>query len=91
MRNTGTSSSASEQIQINVNGEECKTHARTLEALLASLDFSKIRVATAVNGEFVPAAGARISAAFFWRQASRSYPLDRAVRILPRPTAYHPS
>jgi sulfur carrier protein len=53
---TGTSSSAPEQIQINVNGEECRTHARTLEALLTSLDFSKIRVATAVNGEFVPAA-----------------------------------
>ncbi len=50
------SNSAPERIQINVNGEQCWTQAPTLEDLLASLDFSKIRVATAVNGDFIPAA-----------------------------------
>ena len=55
MSRTGICSSAGEKIQINVNGEECSTQARTLEALLISLEFTKIRVATAINGEFVPA------------------------------------
>ena len=56
MPSTGISNSAPERIQINVNGEQCWTHAPTLEELLALLDFSKIRVATAVNGDFIPAA-----------------------------------
>lgn len=56
MPSTGISNSAPERIQINVNGEQCWTQAPTLEELLALLDFSKIRVATAVNGDFIPAA-----------------------------------
>ena len=47
---------------IIVNGESREVDAATLEALLKALGFEGAVVATAINGEFVPA-GARDSAA----------------------------
>ena len=49
---------AGSQLLLRVNGEQTKTNASTLDALLADLDYGARRVATAVNGTFVPA-GAR--------------------------------
>jgi sulfur carrier protein len=43
-------------IKIRVNGEDATTAARTLEDLLVASGFGVLRVATAVNGYFVPAA-----------------------------------
>jgi sulfur carrier protein len=37
-----------------VNGEALVTHAQTLADLIATEDFGETRVATAVNGAFVP-------------------------------------
>lgn len=48
----------SQMIKISVNGQSRETGAETLAALIAELDFANLRVATAMNGEFVPA-GAR--------------------------------
>jgi sulfur carrier protein len=42
-------------LKITVNGEERVTMARTLEELCRELDLGEMRVATARNGEFVPA------------------------------------
>jgi sulfur carrier protein len=49
-------------LKITVNGEERQTEARTLDELCRELGFGEARVATARNGEFVPAS-ARSSAA----------------------------
>ena len=38
-----------------VNGEQTKLAAGNLAAALIALDYGKARVATALNGEFVPA------------------------------------
>ena len=48
-------------LKITVNGEERHTEAYTLDELCHELGFSEARVATARNGEFVPAT-ARTSA-----------------------------
>ena len=45
-------------IEVTVNGEPYATAAATLATLIGELDFAGVRVATAVNGDFVPA-GAR--------------------------------
>ncbi len=42
-------------LTIFVNGEPITTPAQTLVALVAALGHQSARVATAVNGEFVPA------------------------------------
>jgi sulfur carrier protein len=43
-------------LRIIVNGETTETRARTLEELCAALGYdSKMKVATALNGDFVPA------------------------------------
>lgn len=42
-------------IGIIVNGEPKSTRAPTLATLIDELDFAGLRVATAVNGDFVPA------------------------------------
>jgi sulfur carrier protein len=44
------------QLSIEVNGRPATTAARTLAGLLESLGFAGAHIATAVNGEFVPAA-----------------------------------
>ena len=41
-------------LRLNINGEATETNARTLAALLDELGYGGRRVATAVNGEFVP-------------------------------------
>lgn len=42
-------------MRIVVNGEAQDTRAQTLEELCAALGFADMKVATAVNGDFVPA------------------------------------
>jgi sulfur carrier protein len=42
-------------LSVTVNGAAQRTVAATLSGLLADLGYSDARVATAVNGEFVPA------------------------------------
>lgn len=42
-------------ISLIVNGEARESRAATLAELLAGEDFGAVRVATAVNGTFVPA------------------------------------
>jgi sulfur carrier protein len=41
-------------ISVTVNGEARITHAQTLADLIAAEDFGETRIATAVNGIFVP-------------------------------------
>lgn len=41
-------------MKIVVNGRQTETGAKTLEELCAILGFTDARVATAVNGDFVP-------------------------------------
>lgn len=52
---TATKPAAADTIEIIVNGEPHQTSAATLHALIGELDFAGVRVATAVNGDFVPA------------------------------------
>ena len=42
-------------MKLHVNGQEQEVDARTLAAVLAALDYADAKVATALNGEFVPA------------------------------------
>jgi sulfur carrier protein len=42
-------------MKLVVNGEDRDVAAATLAAALAALDFAEAKVATALNGEFVPA------------------------------------
>ena len=42
-------------ITLSVNGEVVAVRATTLDALVAELGYGVARVATALNGEFVPA------------------------------------
>ena len=42
-------------MRITINGESQETQAATLEQLCAALGYREQRIATAVNGEFVPA------------------------------------
>lgn len=42
-------------MKIVINGETRDTRAKTLAELCAALDFADAKIATAVNGDFVPA------------------------------------
>jgi sulfur carrier protein len=42
-------------MRLVVNGEDREIEATTLSDALAALDYGEAKVATAVNGEFVPA------------------------------------
>jgi sulfur carrier protein len=42
------------EIDVSVNGRKVRVRAGTLQALVAEQGFADARVATAVNGEFVP-------------------------------------
>ena len=44
----------SQTISVTVNGEPRETRAETLADLVAEEDFGETRVATALNGAFVP-------------------------------------
>ncbi len=48
-------SQETEVISLTINGEAAETTAPTLAALLAERDFTGLKVATALNGDFVPA------------------------------------
>lgn len=60
---------------ILINGEPARTGAPTLETLLADLDLAGVRVATALNGRFVPAKE---------RRGARLAPGDRIEIVSPR-------
>lgn len=62
-------------LEITVNGAPMATRAGTLAELLAELGFTGGRVATARNGDFVPAGA---------RPASRLEPGDRIEIVSPR-------
>lgn len=47
-------SNVGSRLRISVNGEPCTTEARTLAELVAEAGFADARIATAVNGDFVP-------------------------------------
>lgn len=42
------------QIEIHVNAEVCTVHAETLADVLVALGYEGQKVATALNGDFVP-------------------------------------
>lgn len=44
------------QREVHVNGRSLKTSAKTLDALVAEQELTGRRVATALNGEFIPEA-----------------------------------
>lgn len=62
-------------LRVSLNGEAIDTAAPTLEALLVELGFAGARVATAVNGAFVPRGA---------RAAQRLSPGDRIEIVAPR-------
>jgi sulfur carrier protein len=45
---------AVQTVSLTVNGEQHRTAAPTLAELMAGLGYGAVRVATAVNGDFVP-------------------------------------
>ena len=51
-----TTKPAASAIEVTINGEPHTTSATTLSQVIGELDFTGIRVATALNGDFVPAA-----------------------------------
>ena len=62
-------------LQIVLNGERHETHARTLAELCVQLGHGDARIATALNGDFVPAAR---------RARIRLAPGDRIEIVSPR-------
>ena len=44
-------------MEIILNGERCEVSATVLSDALAELGYGTARIATAVNGDFVPASG----------------------------------
>lgn len=75
MTTSQTHHQAAPDLAIVVNGEPCRVNARDLAALIAELGYGDARVATAVNGSFVPAA---------IRHAHRLEPGDRVEIVSPR-------
>lgn len=51
---SGRERAAVETVRLHVNGADCEVRAGTLGALLLELGYGERRIATAVNGEFVP-------------------------------------
>ncbi len=62
-------------LKIMVNGEPRMTQAETLEELCKALGYQDMKVATALNGDFVPAA---------LRDATPLSPDDRIEIVAPR-------
>ena len=62
-------------MQILLNGETVATRARNLGELCASLGFAEAKIATALNGSFVPAAR---------RGATPLEPQDQVEIVAPR-------
>ena len=65
----------SQPIEISVNGETTRTKSITLTALLHELGYGEAKVATALNGEFVPATA---------RDGSRLANNDKVEIVAPR-------
>lgn len=61
--------------EVRVNGETVRTSAPTLAHILAELGYVGRKVATALNGEFVPASG---------RDRTPLAPGDRIEVVAPR-------
>jgi sulfur carrier protein len=62
-------------LKIRLNGEPFATEAHTLDELCASLGFTDAKIATAVNGSFVPASS---------RGARQLAPADEIEIVAPR-------
>jgi sulfur carrier protein len=62
-------------LRISVNGETRETGARTLAELCAALGYGEMKIATALNGDFVPAAR---------RAQTPLTPSDRVEIVAPR-------
>jgi sulfur carrier protein len=62
-------------VRILLNGESLATEARNLGELCASLGFAEAKVATALNGSFVPAAK---------RGSTELAPQDQVEIVAPR-------
>lgn len=62
-------------LRITVNGEARETDARTLAELCSALGYGEMKVATALNGEFVPKTR---------RADTRLRPEDRIEIVAPR-------
>ena len=62
-------------LEVFVNGEACRTGARTLAALVGELGYAGRRIATAVNGEFIASAA---------REEMQLAPGDRVEIVAPR-------
>ncbi|MFV0298443.1 MAG: sulfur carrier protein ThiS [Hyphomicrobiaceae bacterium] len=52
---TATAGERAGEVDVVVNGEPRRVHARTLTALIEDLGYGGQKVATALNGDFVPA------------------------------------
>ena len=53
---------ATQSLNVLVNGEAVRSHAANLAELIAELGYGDAKVATALNGEFVPRGARRHSA-----------------------------
>jgi sulfur carrier protein len=62
-------------LKVLLNGEPFATEARTLDELCANLGFSEAKIATAVNGSFIPAS---------IRAATQLAPADEIEIVAPR-------
>ena len=62
-------------MKVLLNGESFATEAATLDELCASLGFAEAKIATAVNGSFVPASN---------RGAKQLAPADEIEIVAPR-------
>ena len=62
-------------MKLLLNGEPIATEALTLDELCASLGFAEAKIATAVNGSFVPASS---------RGATHLAPADEIEIVAPR-------
>jgi len=62
-------------LKVLLNGEPFATEAHTLDELCSSLGFAKARIATAVNGSFIPASN---------RSATQLAPSDEIEIVAPR-------
>ena len=74
---------ATQSLNVLVNGEVVRSHAANLAELIAELGYGDAKVATALNGEFVPREGARRPLGWHRTTESRSW---RRARVADRPS-----
>lgn len=51
----GDAAATAQALSLHVNGEPRQTHSQTLDQLIEEAGYGAARVATAINGDFVPA------------------------------------